>query len=191
MDLAFLFSPAGSDCRVATSATSEVSSSYHASLDRAAFCWPFGALRLGSSGSLRMSTEVVGSPGTYSGLRCTIAASPYHCIHALDGPPTTLWRLPSGAPHLSVSFHPHLTPCHLLACTALCFFPLDFLSGDRRLPRLRRLRQKNGCMSALGKALEDGSAWQVWGNVHLDACAFHVADVGKGGHRRCRERGFA
>ena len=51
----------------------------------------------------------------------------------------------------------------------------------------------SGCMSALGKALEGGSAWQVWGNVHLDvgARAFHVAGVGKGGHRRCRERGFA
>ena len=51
----------------------------------------------------------------------------------------------------------------------------------------------SGCMSALGKALEGGSAWHVWGNVHLDVCAraFHVAGVGKGGHRRCRERGFA
>ena len=48
-------------------------------------------------------------------------------------------------------------------------------------------------MSALGKALEGGSAWQVRGNVHLDVGvrAFHVAGVGKGGHRRCRERGFA
>ncbi len=51
----------------------------------------------------------------------------------------------------------------------------------------------SGCMSALGMALEGGSAWQVWGNVHLDvgARAFHVAGVGKGGHRRCREHGFA
>ena len=50
-----------------------------------------------------------------------------------------------------------------------------------------------GCIDALGKALERGSAWQVWGNVHLDvaARAFHVAGVGQGGHRRCRERGFA
>ena len=46
-------------------------------------------------------------------------------------------------------------------------------------------------MSALGKALEGGSAWQVWGNVHFDvaARAFHVAGVGNGatgglaGHR--------
>ena len=51
----------------------------------------------------------------------------------------------------------------------------------------------SGCMSALGKALEGGSAWQVWGNVHLDvgARAFHVAGVGQGSHRRCREGGFA
>ena len=41
-----------------------------------------------------------------------------------------------------------------------------------------------GCIDALGKALDGGSAWQVWGNVHLDlgACAFHVAGVGQGGH---------
>ena len=37
-------------------------------------------------------------------------------------------------------------------------------------------------IDALGKALDSGSAWQVWGNVHLNvaARAFHVAGVGQG-----------
>ena len=38
----------------------------------------------------------------------------------------------------------------------------------------------SGCIDALGRALAGGSAWQVWGNVHLDvgARAFRVAGVG-------------
>ena len=43
----------------------------------------------------------------------------------------------------------------------------------------------SGCMSALGKALGGGSAWQLWGIVRLDVAqrAFRVAGVGNGDQR--------
>ena len=46
--------------------------------------------------------------------------------------------------------------------------------------RFARQAWDSGCIDALGKALAGGSAWQVWGNVHLDvaARAFRVAGVG-------------
>ena len=57
---------------------------------RAAFCRPFDAFRLDSSGSLRMSIEVFGSLGTSSGLAMHYSGWPFTTAAAytlIDRPP--------------------------------------------------------------------------------------------------------
>ena len=66
-------SPAGSDCRVALRATSKVSSSYHASLDRAASAGPVVHAVSAAPEFFVCPLTVVGCAGTSSGLQCAIA----------------------------------------------------------------------------------------------------------------------